>query len=165
VHQAIDAGASWVTHLFNGMGPLHHRAPGLPGIALSDERIRVGLIADGAHVAPEVVALAQRALGRRLTLVTDAAPAMGSPEAADAARLADGTLAGGTVGMDQMVRNLVAYAGCEPGAALDAAAAAPAEVLGDRRRGRLAPGRRADVVLLSTDLRVQGAWIGGQRGP
>ena len=142
-----------MTHLFNGMGPFHHRAPGLAGVALADERVRVGLIADGVHVAPEAVALAQRALGGRLTLVTDAVAALGMPDApAAAARLADGTLAGGTVGMDQMVRNLVAFSGCTPAIALVAASTTPAAVVGDPSRGSLASGCRADVVLLSPDL-------------
>jgi N-acetylglucosamine-6-phosphate deacetylase len=158
---AIDAGATWVTHLFNAMGPFHHRAPGLAGVALADDRVHVGLIADGAHVAPEAVAVAQRTLGRRLTLVTDAAPAMGTAGAADASRLADGTLAGGVAGMDRMVRNLVAFSGCPRQESLLAASAAPAEVLRDRSRGRLEPGRRGDVVLLSPDLLVRAAWIGG----
>jgi N-acetylglucosamine-6-phosphate deacetylase len=158
---AIAAGATWVTHLFNGMGPFHHRAPGLAGVALSDDRVRVGLIADGVHVAPEVVRFAQRALGPRLTLVTDAAPALGLAHAPEASRLGDGTLAGGTAGMDQVVRNLVAFAGCPVEEALGAASTSPADVLGDGSRGALEPGRRADVVLLSPDLQVQGTWVAG----
>ena len=79
---AVDAGARWVTHLFNAMAPLHHREPGLAGVALADERLHVGLIPDGVHVHPQVVATAQRALGERLTIVTDAVGALGMPPGA-----------------------------------------------------------------------------------
>src|SRR5918994_3448463 len=74
---AIDAGITGVTHLFNAMAPLHHRDPGLAGVALTDERVRVGAIADGVHLHPAAVTLAARALGERLCLVTDAVAAMG----------------------------------------------------------------------------------------
>jgi N-acetylglucosamine-6-phosphate deacetylase len=76
---AIDAGITWVTHLFNAMAPLHHRDPGLAGVALTDERVRVGIVADGVHLHAITVALAARALGDRLCLVTDAVAALGMP--------------------------------------------------------------------------------------
>lgn len=170
---AVDAGATWVTHLFNAMSPLHHREPGLPGVALTDERLHVGLIADGVHVHPAVVALAQRALGHRLTLVTDSVAALGVPPGEqvlgratvivddDAVRLPDGTLAGSNLSLDQAVRNLVAFTGCEAAAALAAASSAPARLLGDSSRGALHPGARGDVVLLTPALEVVATVIGG----
>ncbi len=170
---AVDAGASWVTHLFNAMAPMHHREPGLAGVALADERVRVGLIPDGIHVHPLVVALAQRALGSRLTIVTDAVGALGMPPGRqalggaevtiddDGVRLADGTLAGSNLAMDQGVRNLVAYSGCPQEAALHAASTAPAAVLGDTVRGVLAPGARADLVLLTDDLHLVATVVAG----
>ncbi|HKH04723.1 MAG TPA: amidohydrolase family protein [Acidimicrobiales bacterium] len=118
---AIDAGVRWVTHLFNAMAPLHHRDPGLVGVALADDRLHVGLIADGLHVDPRVVRTAARALGDRLTLVTDAVAALGLPRGPvtlgatpatsgpDGVRLPDGTLAGSTLALDQAIRNLVSY--------------------------------------------------------
>jgi N-acetylglucosamine-6-phosphate deacetylase len=159
----VAAGATWVTHLFNAMAPLHHREPGLVGLALGDERLRVGLIADGVHVAPEVVALAQRLLGPRLTLVTDAVAAMGEPGTdGERIRTADGALAGSALSLDQAVRNLVAFSGCSSAEALAAASVAPAAVLGDAGRGTLEPGARADVVLLTPDLEVVATWVGGE---
>jgi N-acetylglucosamine-6-phosphate deacetylase len=170
---AVAAGASWVTHLFNAMAPLHHRAPGLVGVALTDERLRVGLIPDGIHLHPPIVALAQRALGARLTIVTDAVGALGMPGGTqrlgrrevtvgdDGVRLADGTLAGSNLSMDQGVRNLVAFTGCPPSVALHAASTAPAAVLGDTTRGTLAPGARADAVLLTEDLHLVATIVGG----
>ena len=77
---AVDAGVSYITHLFNAMAPFSHRAPGPIGVALADERLTVGLIADGIHVHPTAVAAAWRALGPdRLNLVSDAVAALGLP--------------------------------------------------------------------------------------
>ncbi|MFZ6004636.1 MAG: N-acetylglucosamine-6-phosphate deacetylase [Actinomycetota bacterium] len=171
---AVDSGATWVTHLFNAMSPLHHREPGVVGAALSDERLRVGMIADGIHVHPSVVKLAQRALGERLVLVTDAVAALGMEHGeqalgratvhvgADGVRLPDGTLAGSNLAMDQAVRNLIAFSGCQREAALHAASTVPAAVLGDEQRGTLAPGSRADVALLTQDLEVAATIVGGE---
>lgn len=125
---AIDAGVSMVTHLFNGMVGLHHREPGIVGAALTDERLRVGMIVDGVHVEPSVVGLVSRLLGDRLVVVTDAVATLGRAD--DALRLADGTLAGASVGMDQAVRNLMRFTGCSLEAAVAAASTGPASVLG-----------------------------------
>ena len=74
----IDAGARLVTHLYNTMSPLHHRAPGAVGAALTDDRVTVGLIADGVHAHAAALNLALRAKGReRIALVTDAVAAAG----------------------------------------------------------------------------------------
>ena len=171
---AVDAGATWVTHLFNAMPALHHRAPGLTGVALTDERLHVGLIADGIHVDPTVVAIVQRTLGDRLTLVTDAVGVLGMPAGEqrlgraevtvgdDGVRLADGTLAGSNLSMDQAIRNLVRFTGCSREAAIAAATEAPARLLRDSQRGALRPGRRADLVLLTPQLEVVATVVGGQ---
>lgn len=170
---AVDAGATWVTHLFNAMSPLHHREPGLSGVALTDDRLHVGLIADGIHVDPMVVDIAQQSLGNRLTLVTDAVAALGVPAGSpraqkeevtvghDAVRLADGTLAGSNLSMDRAIRNLVAFTGCAQEVAVAAATEAPARLLRADDRGTLRPGRRADVVLLSSTLEIVATFIGG----
>jgi N-acetylglucosamine-6-phosphate deacetylase len=77
VRRALDAGASLVTHLFNGMPPLHHREVGLPGVALLDDRLMVELIADGQHVCEDAVDLVIRAAADRMLLVSDAMAATG----------------------------------------------------------------------------------------
>ncbi len=170
---AVDAGARWVTHLFNAMAPLHPREPGLAGVALTDERLHVGVIPDGIHVHPDVVTVVQRALGDRLTIVTDAVAALGMPPGRQGlgrtevhvddtgVRLVDGTLAGSNLAMDQGIRNLTAFAGCTAPEAIRAATANPARLLGDPRRGHLRPGARADVVLLTDDLHVAATYVGG----
>ncbi len=150
---AADAGARAVTHLFNGMGPLHHRAPGLAGAALTEPRLVPSVIADFVHVHPAMV---QLALGARpdAVLVTDAVRA-------DATRLADGTLAGSTLTMSEAVRN-VASLGFPPARAIRYATANPARQLGCPDRGRIAPGARADLVALDPQsLSVRAVWIGG----
>jgi N-acetylglucosamine-6-phosphate deacetylase len=173
---AVDAGVSYVTHLFNAMVPLHHREPGLAGVALSDDRLRVGLIADGLHVDPAMVAVAARALGDRLSLVTDAVAALCAPagpvplgaytaevSATDGGvRLPDGTLAGSTLALDRAVRNLVAFAGVPLEAAVGAVTEVPARVLGLADRGTLALGAAGDLVLLAGDGTLVATVIGGR---
>ena len=171
---AVDAGARWATHLFNAMPPLHHRDPGLGGVALTDERLSVGVIVDGLHLHPTVVRLAARALGQRLTLVTDAVAALGvrpgpirlgDVEAlsdGEGVRLADGTLAGSVLAMDQAIANTVRFAGVTVEAAVAAATVQPARLLGvDHERGVVAPGSHGDLVLLDDTLRVATTIIAG----
>ncbi|HET6773046.1 MAG TPA: N-acetylglucosamine-6-phosphate deacetylase [Acidimicrobiales bacterium] len=172
---AVDAGVTYVTHVFNAMAPLHHREPGLAGVALTDERVRVGLVADGLHVDPSVVALAARVLGDRLNLVTDAVAALGAPpgplrlgrlaavSAADGAvRLPDGTLAGSVLSLDRAVRNLVAFAGTSLADAVRAVTSTPAAVLGLADRGVVTPGAVGDLVLLTEDGEVVATVIAGR---
>jgi N-acetylglucosamine-6-phosphate deacetylase len=152
---AADAGASLVTHLFNGMGPLHHRAPGLAGAGLTEPRLVPSVIADFVHVHPAMV---QLALGARAdaVLVTDAVRE-------DQTYLADGTLAGSTLTMDRAVQN-VASLGLAPQRAVRHASANPCRVLGLTDRGRVAPGTRADLVALDPGtLAVRAVWIAGRR--
>ncbi|MGH9229565.1 MAG: N-acetylglucosamine-6-phosphate deacetylase [Acidimicrobiales bacterium] len=171
---AIDAGVTAVTHLFNAMGPLHHRDPGLAGVALTDERVRVGAIADGVHLHPAAVALAARALGDRLCLVTDAVAALGMPAGRvplgmleafatdDGVRLADGTLAGSDLSLDRAVRNLMAFAGVALPAALSAVTASPAELLGLGDRGVIGPGAVGDLAVLDPAGGIVATVIGGR---
>jgi N-acetylglucosamine-6-phosphate deacetylase len=175
---ALDAGARGMTHLFNAMGPLHHREPGLPGVALSDGRVACGIIADGRHIHPDVVRFALAAIGPdRLYLTTDAiaAAGMGSGEYALAGRsvgledgvprLDDGTIAGSVLEMDEAVRNVVKFAGCTLPEAVKMASTTPARLAGvGDFKGRMAPGYDADLVALTADgLRVEAAWVGGER--
>ena len=150
---AADAGATVVTHLFNGMGALHHRAPGLPGAALHDRRLVPSLIADFVHVHPAVVQLTLDARPDAV-LVTDAVRA-------DQAVLANGRLGGSTLTMDLVLQN-VARLGVPVARAVRHATANPARVLGLSDRGRIAPGARADLVALDpATLAVSRVWIGG----
>jgi N-acetylglucosamine-6-phosphate deacetylase len=152
---AFAAGAVMVTHLFNAMPPLHHRAPGLAGAALGGaHRPFVGLIADGVHVDPAMCVMAARLLGERLVLVSDAAPSADCGEVAP--RLHDGRLAGAAARLDDGVRNMVAW-GVDPSLVVHAASGAPARVLGLHGRGALAPGLAALVALWDDEWRITAA--------
>ncbi|MEY2404962.1 MAG: N-acetylgalactosamine-6-phosphate deacetylase [Acidimicrobiaceae bacterium] len=157
---AIDAGARLVTHCFNGMGPLHHREPGLIGAALTDDRLAVSLITDLVHVHPAAVALVFRAKSaQRVALVTDAVAWEGE---GDAPRLPDGTLMGSTLTADAAIRNVVERCGISLVETVRAAATTPADLLGLADRGRIEPGARADLVALDPDLTVQTVWVEGR---
>jgi N-acetylglucosamine-6-phosphate deacetylase len=163
-----DAGARYVTHLFNAMRPFGHRDPGPIGAALADEDVVVGLICDGIHVDPVAVRMAWHVLGpRRLSLVTDAVAALGTTSgqlgaASGAVRNAAGVLAGSVLSLDQAVRNLVAFTGCAVPDAVATVTSTPADLLGLADRGRLATGARADVTVLDPDLAVVATVIGGE---
>ena len=157
---AIDAGATLVTHCFNGMGALHHREPGLIGAALTDDRVAVSLITDLIHVHPAAVSLVFRSKSaRRVALVTDAVAWEGE---GDAPRLADGTLMGSTLTADAAIRNAVQRCGISLVDAVHAASTTPADLLGLADRGRIEPGARADLVALNPDLTVETTWVHGR---
>ncbi len=166
---AADAGARAVTHLFNGMSGLHHRTPGVVAAALLDDRLTPTLIADLVHVHPAAILVALAAK-RDVVAITDAvAPASGASgglhivERDGAAYLDDGTLAGSVLTMDAALRNLVAM-GVSFDRALAMTTTAPCELVGLTDRGRLEPGARADLVVLTPDtLAVDQVWIGGER--
>ena len=168
-----------VTHLFNGMEPLHHRKPG-PVAASLDALARgathVELITDGVHLADETVHLVFAVdPGRHVVLVSDAMGAAGMPDGdfelgSVHVRVADGrawtrtdppSLAGGTSHAADLVRRCVVQAGVDPVAAVAAATSTPAALLGLDDRGSLATGLRADLVVLDRDWRVQRVMSGG----
>jgi N-acetylglucosamine-6-phosphate deacetylase len=170
----IEGGVRYATHLFNAMPPLDHRAPGLVGALLADRRVALGLIVDGLHVDPLLTDLVWRLGGPgRVSLVTDAMAALGCGHGTFAlgdaqvtvdgsgARLADGRLAGSLISLDTAVRNLVGFTGCAPADALETVTATPARLLRLADRGRLQPGARADVVLLTPELEVVATFVGG----
>lgn len=171
----IDAGISYGTHLFNAMPPLGHREPALPGALLLNDHITVGIIADGVHLHPSVVSLVWRLKGPLgANLVTDAMSALGMPPGTyrlgdsqvtvdgQTARLSDGTLAGSILSLDQAARNAVLFTGCSPSEAIACVTRVPSELLKDgHKRGCIATGLRADMVLLTADLHVSATIVGG----
>lgn len=176
-YRCFDREVAGVTHLFNAMSSLHHREPGLPGAAFAHPRAFCGIIVDGRHVHPEVVALAFRSLGPdRLYVVTDAiAAASAEPGEYSLAtrrvyltdhspRLEDGTIAGSVLTMNEALQNVLAFTGCTLPEAARMAATTPARLLGEEgRKGRLAPGYDADVTVLRSDLTVEAVYKGGSR--
>jgi len=178
VARAVDAGATGVTHLFNAMSPLSHRAPGMVGAALQFGDLWCGIIADGHHVDPAVLRIALRAKNGpgRLFLVSDAMSAVGDAgdvftlngrtvtRAGGRLTLADGTLAGSDLDMASAVRFAVRELGVGCADALRMASLYPATLLRkDDRHGRIRPGYRADFVHLSADNIVQSVWVAGEK--
>jgi N-acetylglucosamine-6-phosphate deacetylase len=177
IEAALAAGASGFTHLFNAMPPLEGRKPGPVGAALAHRESWAGLILDGIHVHPVSARAAFAAkTSRKLILVSDAMATVGSKEPSmslfgeridvigGALRTASGTLAGAHLDLSAAVRNAVSMLGATIEEALRMASLTPAEFLRvDHTRGRIAPGQRADFVLLGPDLDVQATWIGGQQ--
>ncbi len=169
--RAFVAGAAMVTHLFNAMSGLEHRAPGVAAAALLADGVVAGLIADGVHVHPDLVRLAFRVKGPAgIALVTDAVGwRAGSLATVDiehdgrAPRLADGTLAGSSLTLDRAVANVVAWGATDLVGAVHAAATTPADLVGRPDLGRIAPGARADLAALDADGTCCATWLGGGR--
>jgi N-acetylglucosamine-6-phosphate deacetylase len=174
---AVAAGARSVTHAFNAMRPLHHREPGMVGAALDLDELTCEVICDGVHVDPVAVRLLVERKGPKGTmLVTDAIEATGLPDGEY--RLGDrgvivrdgratlpghDTIAGSTLTMERALRNAIAFTGASIPDAAAMAATTPARLLGiDDRKGAIAPGLDADLVILEPgDLALCGVLVRG----
>jgi N-acetylglucosamine-6-phosphate deacetylase len=167
-------GAQSITHLFNAMNGLHHREPGLAGLGLSDEHLFVELIADGFHVHSAVMKSLWRAVGcERLLLITDAMRAACMPDGeyewggqpvkvcGGKATLADGTLAGSTLTLDQAVRQLL-DAGILPKEEIAQVTARNQARLLGLNKGVLAPGYDGDLIALDEQWQVTHTIVGGE---
>lgn len=176
VESALAHGLRGFTHLFNAMSPLTSREPGVVGAALADDTAWCGIIVDGQHVDPRVLRLALKARRHdRFMLVTDAMPVVGTDARSfplqgrtihveeDCCVDENGTLAGTALDMSRAVRNAVSLLGLAPAEAVRMASEYPAAFLGlDATHGRLAPGLRADLLVVDETLAVHETWIGGQ---
>ncbi len=171
----IEAGARRATHLFNRMPPFTHRAPGLVGAVLDDERVIVELVCDGYHVHPVVMRAAIRAKRpERVMAITDGLAGAGLAQGArfelggrgvtvqeHACFLDDGTLAGSRLTMDRVFANLVTMVGVTPLEAAMMTSMVQARTLGLADRGRIAQGLLADLTVLDDQWRVRQTLIGG----
>ena len=169
---ALARGATGFTHLFNAMSALHHRAPGVAGAALAHAE-HAELIADLLHVHPGAIHVALRAIPG-LYCVTDSTSAAAMPDGdytlgrhrvskcLGGVRLADGTLAGSTLTMDQALRNLVGPLGLPLVQAAQRVATHAARYLGLTDRGRIVAGAQADLVSCDGELAVQGVMVEGE---
>ena len=164
---AFDKGVTHATHLFNAMSGLHHRKPGVVGAVFDDSRVRGELICDGFHIHPAVLRAAFRLLGDRALIVSDSMRANGMPEGEafdlggqmvtvhqGKALLPDGTIAGSVTNLHQEIKNLVSF-GVPFEQAVKAATLIPARAIGlDGEIGSIAPGKRADLVVLDENLDI-----------
>ncbi len=171
---AAEAGARAVTHVFNGMAPLHHRHPGLMDAALTDDRLTAMVILDGVHVSPQAFQLLVRCKGpARIVLVTDSIrrqAGSGGPRFLRSAQArggafytTSGRLAGSRLTMLEAVRNAARFGKMNLADAVRMATANPARLLGmERERGALLPGRRADLAVFDERFRVRMTWVAGR---
>ena len=172
--EAFRRGASHMTHLWNAMPPLSHRAPGPIGAALDAPEVTVELISDGIHVADPLIRATFALFPGRVALISDSIRATGLSDgtctlggqtvqvSGPRATLADGTIAGSVTSLSDCLRHAV-QAGVPEETAIAAATTIPAQSIGaGETAGTLAPGRNADLVVLGEDLMVEGVMIGGR---
>ncbi len=162
---AIGLGFRTLTHAFNAMPPLDHRDPSILAAFMQEARTTVQLICDGYHVSPPMVDLLYRTLRERLVLTTDNMPPAGSNYRIEGGvvRSEDGTIAGSALHIDQAVRNLMLYADIPFESAIVHATRSPALLLGlEREMGTIAPGRRADLGVWSSEHQPLATIVGGQ---
>jgi len=174
--KGITAGISHVTHLFNAMPSIHHRNPGPLLIFFLNDKITVQVISDGVHIHPEVVKLAFNIIGKdRWITITDGIQSMGLPDGKyiyngleyesknGTARYIDGTLIGTTLGMIQLILNLIEITGCSFWDAVQTASLNPAKLLGiDDKKGSIERGKDADLVILDFDNSVWKTMVEGK---
>jgi len=174
--KGIEAGISHVTHLFNAMPSLHHRAPG-PLLAIFEtDELSIQLIPDGVHLHPHVIKFAFELIGEnRCITITDGMQAMGLPDGTyiyngieyesknGTARYYNGTLIGTTLGLIQLALRLMEFTNCPLDVAIKTVTENPAKLLGiENRKGTIAVGKDADLVILDHDYSVWSTIVGGR---
>jgi N-acetylglucosamine-6-phosphate deacetylase len=171
----IAAGASYATHLFNAMRPIHHREPGIATAILLDERVTAELVLDGFHLHPSMVQLALKMKGKsRLVLVSDAmrAKCLGDGEFSlggqpvvvkdGMACLPNGTIAGSVLKLNQALRHFINYTHSSMEEAIMLTSTNPARMLGlAHRKGSIAIGKDADLVVLNEHFEVVATFCQG----
>lgn len=176
VNKAIESGANHVTHLYNQMSGLHHREPGVVGSAFLREELKAEIIVDGVHVRPEMVELAYKIKRKDgLILITDSMRAkclknghydLGGQDVIvkdGKAVLKDGTLAGSILKLGTALQNIITYTGCTLADAIEMASVNPAKQLNIfDRKGSLAIGKDADIVILDENLDVYMTFCRGE---
>lgn len=175
--EATEKGVCLVTHLFNGMDPLHHRNPGIIGAVLSNRNLPYSVIADGHHIHPKILKLAWHAHPEGMILISDANAACGlTPgeyllgmkeievnEHKRAVLKGTNVLAGSVLSLDEAVRNLRRFVDCSIVQAIEAATLKPAQVLGiEKIKGTLEEGADADIIILNDHLIVQECYLRGE---
>ncbi len=171
----FDAGISHVTHMFNAMPPLHHRAPGPLVAIFQTKHVTAQLIADGVHIHPSVLKFTFEMLGpNRIIPITDGMQALGLADGKfiyngveyeskeGTARYKDGTLIGTALGLSQLLQKLMAFTDCPLDLAIKTVTQNPAGLLGlEEKKGTIVPGKDADLILLDHDRSVHTTIVAG----
>lgn len=174
---ALQLGARALTHVLNAMAPLHHREPGLAGL-MATGKCYYSVIPDGIHLHPSVLALCMRASPQKCIFITDSIELAGLPDGVHSGhgqiphqQLKQGnkvtiegteTLIGSCCMVDECVRNAVAFTGCNLAEAVQCVTENVADMMGENKRGKLEPGRRADFVVLDREGVVRETWMAGR---
>lgn len=164
---AAHDGVNHATHLFNAMSPLHHRNPGVVGAALSADNVSVEIIADTFHIDPHLYSLIAKVKGRKTVLITDCVRAGGMSDGeyelggqlltlkGSECRLADGTIAGSVLKLNNAVKNVLDYTDLPVNEAFNMASLNPATAIHCADRlGSLEAGKDADIIITDTNIRV-----------
>ncbi|HEX3017795.1 MAG TPA: amidohydrolase family protein, partial [Caproicibacter sp.] len=165
---SFDWGITHVTHLFNAMNGLNHRAPGAVGAVMDDERVRAEIICDGFHIHPAVLRTVFKELGEdRTVVISDSMRAAGLPDGVSElggqtvyvkdgrARLADGTIAGSTTNLAQEVKNLISF-GVPARQVIKSVTINPAKEIGaDMEIGSIKTGKQADLVVMDNSFNIK----------
>jgi N-acetylglucosamine-6-phosphate deacetylase len=174
--RGFETGITHVTHTFNAMPSIHHRDPSPLAAMFERPDVTCQVITDGVHIHPSVVRLTWQAIGpERFVTITDGIQALGLPDGRyvyngleyecrnGPPRYKDGTLIGTAVTLNELVARLVRFTQCPLAAAIRTVTENPARVLGlGHKKGRIAPGCDADLVILENDLSVQRTLVAGK---
>ncbi len=173
--QAIDAGATDTTHLFNACSPLSHRDTGLPGAVLSDDRVYTELICDNFHVSPVMYDLVYKLKGNKLILITDSIRPAGMPDGeyiqgglhvtkkGAECRLDDGTIAGSMLDLNKGINNVINNSNIPLNEIINAVSLNPARMLKvDDKIGSLEVGKNADIVIADEDFNIINVFKNGK---
>jgi N-acetylglucosamine-6-phosphate deacetylase len=173
--RAVLSGVGYAVHTFNAMRGFTHRDPGIIGAVLSDDRVFAEIIADGIHVDPSVIRIFARSKGKaRVLLVTDAISATDMPDGRyrlgtgmlrvidGVCRDSEGRLAGSTLTQEVALKNFVEWTSEALEDAILSLTLNPARALGLNKKGMLAPGTDADIVMIDENFRVMKTFVEGK---
>ena len=172
--ESFKFGVRHATHLFNAMPPLKHREPGIVGAVFDDARISCDIIADLVHLHPAILRMVWKQKQRNLLLITDAMRAgcmrngcydLGGQQvyvADGEARLADGTLAGSVLKMNEAVRNMIEHTSMTLPQAVRSVTQLPAHRLHLEKKGKLEAGFDADMVIFDEGLGIIATFVAGE---
>lgn len=171
--EAVKAGVTHVTHMFNAMNGLHHRNPGIIGMAY-DYPVNAELICDGIHIHPTVIRMMFDLMGDRLVIVSDSMSAAGLGNGEyelgglkvfvkdRKATLANGTIAGSTTNVFEEVKNVIRFGVPKEKAILSATFIPAKAIHADHEVGEIAIGKKADLLIVSPDFKLEQVYIGGE---